>query len=335
MAEPELLPAVLVTGGAGYIGSHVCRALRQAGYLPVTYDDLSGGHRWAVRWGPFEFGALADGARLDGAMLRHRPVAVVHMAGLIAAGESVVDPASFYDINVAGTLTLLAAMRRHRIARIVFSSSAAVYGEPRLPALTEEHPTAPINPYGAGKLVCERILQDFVAAYGLRALSLRYFNAVGADPDGQIGEAHPRETHLIPLILAAAAGGRPSIAIHGVDYPTPDGTCIRDYIHVCDLAAAHVQGLEFLEARDGNHIFNLGNGAGASVRKVIAAARRVTERPIRVEIKPRRPGDPAVLVAEASKARQVLGWRPLYLDLETQIETAWRWHERIDRAAVG
>lgn len=325
---------VLVTGGAGYIGSHVCKALRNAGYVPVTYDDLSGGHRWSVRWGPFEKGSLSDSARLDAVMRRHSPVAVIHMAGLIAAGDSVVNPMNFYDVNVTGTLSLLASMRRNGVKQIVFSSSAAVYGEPQSELIDEQHPTAPINPYGAGKLVCERILQDFVAAYGIRALSLRYFNAVGADPDGQIGEAHIKETHLIPLVLAAASGRRPSIAIHGTDYPTPDGTCIRDYVHVSDLADAHALGISFLEAQTGNHVFNLGNGAGTSVKQVVEAARRVTGRPIMVQLKDRRPGDPAILVADAARAKAVLGWSPRYADLDKQIETAWKWSD-IAYAIVG
>ncbi|HEY1722418.1 MAG TPA: UDP-glucose 4-epimerase GalE [Magnetospirillaceae bacterium] len=332
--ESESSQTVLVTGGAGYIGSHVCKALRNAGYLPVTYDDLSGGHRWAVRWGPFEKGSLSDTARLDAVMRRHSPVAVIHMAGLIAAGDSVVNPMSFYDTNVTGTLALLASMRRNGVKQIVFSSSAAVYGEPQTELLDESHRTAPINPYGAGKLVCERILQDFSAAYGIRALSLRYFNAVGADPEGQIGEAHIKETHLIPLVLAAASGHRPSVTVYGTDYPTPDGTCIRDYVHVSDLAAAHVLGIPFLKEQPGNHIFNLGNGAGSSVRQVIEAARRVTGKPIMVQLKDRRPGDPAVLVADATQAKKVLGWQPAYAGLETQIETAWKWTD-IAYAIVG
>ncbi len=334
MAAPELLPAVLVTGGAGYIGSHVCKALRRSGYLPVTYDDLSNGHRWAVRWGPFEHGGLEDAIRLDNVMRRHSPVAVIHLAGLIAAGESVTDPAIYYRTNVAGTLTLLSMMRRHRITRIVFSSSAAVYGEPQTALIGEDHPTVPINPYGAGKLVCERILHDFASAYALRALSLRYFNAVGADPEQEIGEAHRHETHLVPLVLDVAAGHRPTVAIYGTDYPTPDGSCIRDFVHVSDLAAAHVQGLAFLDQNEGAHAFNLGSGTGASVREVIDVARRVTGRPIMVEVRPRRAGDPAVLVADASRALHVFGWRPQYADLETQIDTAWQWHDTAKAAVV-
>ncbi len=324
-SEPR--PAVLVTGGAGYIGSHVCKALHGAGYLPVTYDDLSGGHRWAVQWGPLEQGCMNDGARLDEVMGRYRPSAVIHMAGLIAAGDSVINPANFYDANVAGTLSLLAAMRRNGVGKIVFSSSAAVYGEPQTEQIEESHATAPINPYGAGKLMCERILQDFVSAYGLRAVSLRYFNAVGADPDGQIGEAHVHETHLIPLVLEAASGRRPSIAIYGDDYPTPDGTCIRDYVHVTDLAAAHVLGMAYLGDQPGNHIFNLGNGMGASVHQVIDTARRVTGRRIAVEMRERRGGDPAFLVANSGFACRVLGWTPKFTQLEAQIGTAWKWAE--------
>jgi len=328
MAAPETGAAVLVTGGAGYIGSHVCKALAAAGYRPVTYDNLSAGHRWAVRWGPLERGNLAHAARLENAIRRHRPFAVVHLAGVIAAGESVVDPAKYYDINVAGTLTLLSVMRRQGVDRIVFSSSAAVYGEPLATPIREDHPLAPINPYGAGKLVCERMLHDFAAAYGLRSVSLRYFNAAGADPDGDIGEAHRTETHLIPLVLDAALGLRPNVAVYGRDYPTRDGTCLRDYIHVSDLAAGHVLATDFLAANTGAHVFNLGTGTGATVAEVIAAAARVTGRPIPVRTEPRRPGDPACLVAEAGRAREALGWTPRYSMLEEQITSAWRWQNR-------
>jgi UDP-arabinose 4-epimerase len=334
MAAPEAARTVLVTGGAGYIGSHVCKALAAAGYRPVTYDNLSEGHRWAVRWGPLERGNLSHTARLENAIRRYRPEAVIHLAGVIAAGESVSNPAKYYEINVAGTLSLLGVMRQQGIGRIVFSSSAAVYGEPQSTPMTEDHPLAPINPYGAGKLACERMIQDFSAAYGLRSIALRYFNAAGADPAGDIGEAHRIETHLVPLVLGAALGERPYVSVYGTDYPTRDGTCVRDYIHVSDLAAAHVLAMEFLDGQPGAHVFNLGTGSGATVAEVIAAARRVTGRSIDVRNQPRRTGDPAVLVADAALAKARLGWAPARTDLEQVISSAWRWHNR-DKLNMG
>src|SRR5258708_3465179 len=328
MAARELGAAVLVTGGAGYIGSHVCKALAAAGYRPVTYDNLSEGHHWAVRWGPLERGNLAHTARLENAIRRHRPIAVIHLAGVIAAGESVSDPAKYYEINVAGTLSLLSVMRQQGIDRIVFSSSAAVYGEPRSTPITEDHPLLPINPYGAGKLACERILCDFAAGYGIRSVSLRYFNAAGADPDGEIGEAHRIETHLIPLVLETALGQRPAVSVFGTDYPTRDGTCVRDYVHVADLATAHVLAMDCLGTQAGAHVFNLGSGTGATVPEVVEAARRVTGRSFNVEVRPRRPGDPAALVADATRAKKVLGWVPRYPTLNAQVASAWKWHNR-------
>lgn len=335
MAVPESRPTVFVTGGAGYIGSHVCKALFGAGYCPVTYDNLSEGHRWAVRWGPLERGNLAHTARLENIMRRHRPIAVIHLAGVIAAGESVIDPAKYYETNVIGTLSLLTAMRQTGVSRIVFSSSAAVYGEPRFIPITEQHPFDPVSPYGSSKLACERILQDYARAYGIRSVSLRYFNAAGADPDRDVGEAHRAETHLIPLVLEVAAGRRRQIAIYGTDYPTRDGTCVRDYIHVSDLASAHVLAMRTLEEKDGAHAFNLGSGTGATVGEVIEVAMRVTGRPLPYRVEPRRSGDPAVLVADSSQAKQILGWTPRYDDLESQVATAWSWHNRGLAQAVG
>ena len=328
MAAAEAAPAVLVTGGAGYIGSHACKALSAAGCRPVTYDDLSQGHRWAVRWGPLVQGRLEDAAALDAAIRTWRPVAVMHFAGVIAAGESVIDPAKYYRHNVLGMLQLLEAMRRGGIRQIVFSSSAAVYGTPQQSPIPESHPQAPISPYGASKAMGERLLQDFAAAYGIRAASLRYFNAVGADSEGVIGEAHEPETHLVPLVLQAAAGQRREVSIYGSDYPTADGTCVRDYVHVTDLAAAHVLALRRQAQAEGAAAFNLGTGVGASVRQVIDAARTVTGRPIATKVLPRRPGDPAVLVADPSLARRDLGWHPNVADLHQQIASAWRWQSR-------
>jgi UDP-arabinose 4-epimerase len=328
MLMTDLQPRVLVVGGAGYIGSHVCRALKECGYLPVVYDNLSHGHVWAVRWGPLEFGELTDGARLTAVMQRYRPGAVVHMAGLIAVGDSVIDPSSYYRNNVTGTLVLLDAMRAYGLHHLVFSSSAGVYGEPDHTPILENHPMRPSSPYGATKAMVERILSDCATAYGLRSVSLRYFNAIGAAPEGDIGEAHRHETHLVPLVLDVAAGLRPNIAIFGDDFPTPDGTCIRDYVHVCDLADAHVLAVRYLDNVNGAEAFNLGGEKGASVREVIDAAARVTGHTITRRICPRRPGDPAALVADASRAKRVLGWCPAYDSLDEQIATAWNWHER-------
>jgi UDP-arabinose 4-epimerase len=320
---------VLVVGGAGYIGSHVCKALAASGMLPVTYDNLSRGHRWAVRWGPLEIGDLADPKGLEAVFRRHRPAAVMHFASFIEAGESVVDPAPFYVNNVANMLTLLQAMRRADVDRLVFSSSAAIFGAPRSVPITERHPVAPLSPYGRTKAFCESILRDFAAAYGMNSVSLRYFNAAGADPQGELGEAHSPETHLIPLVLEAAAGHRPYIGVFGDRYPTPDGTCVRDYIHVADLARAHVEALRRVETPDGGaYAYNLGNGRGFTVREVIDAARRVTRRTISAKVLDPRPGDPPCLVADSSLARAELGWKPVYSDLEVQVRHAWQWVQR-------
>jgi len=321
-------PNILVTGGAGYIGSHVCRALAASGYLPVTYDNLTHGHAWAVRWGPLEIGDLLDGARLEAVMRQHRPAAVIHLAGLIASGEAVGEPAAYYRANLTGTLSLLDAMRACSVHGLVFSSSAGVYGEPEHLPIQEKHPHRPLNPYGATKAMAERLLQDYDAAYGMRSVALRYFNAVGAAPDGEIGEAHPKETHLVPLVLDVAAGTRPHVDIYGDDFHTEDGTCIRDYVHVCDLADAHILALSYLDHSSGHEAFNLGSDTGASVRQVIDMAARVTHRPIGIQVKARRPGDPAKLIADSSRAKRLLGWCPGYASLEEQIATAWAWHEQ-------
>ncbi len=319
---------ILVTGGAGFIGSHVCRALAASGFLPITYDNLSHGHAWAVRWGPLEIGDLLDGPRLEAVIRQHRPAAVIHLAGLIAAGDSVADPTAYYRANVTGTLSLLDVMRACGVHFIVFSSSAGVYGEPDHLPIQETHPHRPVSPYGATKALVERLLADYSAAYGMRSVALRYFNAVGAAPDGEIGEAHTKETHLVPLVLDVAAGTRPHIDIYGDDFPTEDGTCIRDYVHVCDLADAHILALSYLDHSSGAEAFNLGSDEGASVRQVIDAAARVTRRPIALQVKARRPGDPAILIADSSRAKRLLGWCPGYGSLEEQIASAWAWHEQ-------
>jgi UDP-arabinose 4-epimerase len=320
--------SVLVTGGAGYIGSHACKALAHAGYTPISFDNLVYGHRWAARWGPLEEGDINDRARLDAVIATWRPSAVLHFAAYAYVGESVTDPGKYYRNNVAGTLTLLEALRDHGITRLIFSSTCATYGLPLEIPIPETHPQNPINPYGASKLMIERMLADFEVAHSLRSIALRYFNAAGADPDGEIGEAHDPETHLIPLVLDAAAGRRPTITVFGDDYATPDGTCIRDYIHVTDLADAHVLALQALERGGASDAFNLGNGQGFSVREVIDHARRITGRDIPVTIGPRRPGDPPRLVGDATRARKILGWQPRYADLDAIVKTAWAWHQR-------
>jgi UDP-arabinose 4-epimerase len=320
--------AVLVTGGAGYIGSHACKALSRAGYFPVTYDNLVYGHERAVRWGPLEQGDILDRARLDEVMNRYKPEAVMHFAAFAYVGESVADPGKYYRNNLIGSLTLLEAMRDHGSRRFVFSSTCATYGNPDSLPIRENAPQTPINPYGASKLFVERMLKDFEAAHDIRSIALRYFNAAGADPDNEIGESHDPETHLIPLLLDAASGRRPDVKIFGTDYPTPDGTCIRDYIHVSDLADAHVKALQALERSSPPSAYNLGNGRGFSVREVIDAVERVTGLKVPAPIGERRPGDPARLVSDASKACRELGWEPRIAELDQIISTAWAWHQR-------
>jgi len=322
------MSTILVTGGAGYVGSHACKALAAAGHTPVTYDNLSRGHREFARWGPLEVGDLGDAAKLDAVFARHRIEAVMHFAALAYVGESVEQPALYYRNNVGGTLELLEAMRRAGVQRLVFSSTCATYGVPERMPITEDLPQQPINPYGATKLMIERVLRDYDPAYGLRSVALRYFNAAGCDPDGEVGEDHEPETHLIPRVLMAADGMLPRIDVFGTDYPTPDGTCLRDYIHVADLADGHVRALDYLQRGGASTAINLGTGRAFSVREVIAAAERVTGRRIPVHEGPRRAGDPPVLVADATRARTVLGFAPRFTEIEPIVATAWRWHER-------
>jgi UDP-arabinose 4-epimerase len=319
---------ILVTGGAGYIGSHACKALAAAGYTPVSFDNLAFGHAWAVRWGPLVQGDILDRAALDRTIEQFKPDAVIHFAAFAYVGESVMNPGKYYRNNVAGTLTLLEAMRDHGVEQLVFSSTCAVYGNPQSIPISECHPCQPVNPYGASKWMVERMLPDFGRAHGLRSISLRYFNAAGADPAGDIGESHDPETHLVPLALDAAGGRRADITVFGDDYPTRDGTCIRDYIHVCDLAEAHLLALRALEAGHPCASYNLGNGHGFTVREVIAAAQAVSGRAIQVKSGPRRAGDPATLVADSQLIQHDLGWRPRTSELNTIVESAWRWHQR-------
>jgi UDP-glucose-4-epimerase GalE len=320
--------SVLVTGGAGYVGSHAVKELRAAGVSCVVLDNLSRGRRELALDAPLVVGDIDDRALVQRVLREHRVEAVMHFAAFAYVGESVGEPALYYRNNVAKTLTLLESMLEAGVRSFIFSSTCATYGMPERTPIEEDHPQKPVNPYGASKLMVERILRDFDAAYGLRSIVLRYFNAAGADPAGSIGEVHEPETHLIPLALQTAAGRRERLQVFGTDYPTRDGTCIRDYIHVTDLARAHVLGLEHLRAGGQSAAFNLGNGTGFSVLEVIEAAARITGKPVAWSASPRRPGDPDTLVSSATKARRVLGWKPEFADLETIIRTAWSWEQR-------
>jgi UDP-arabinose 4-epimerase len=320
--------SILVTGGAGYVGSHACKALARAGYLPVTYDNLSRGHREAVRWGPLVDGDIADRDRLGAAITQHRVSAVMHFAAYAYVGESVGDPGLYYRNNLCSTLAMLEVLRDLGICNIVFSSTCATYGLPETVPIRESALQHPVNPYGETKLAIERALHWFGQAHQLRWAALRYFNAAGADRDGEIGEDHEPETHLIPLVLQAALGQRGAIEVYGTDYPTPDGTAIRDYIHVDDLAEAHLRTLERLLAGGEAIALNLGTGCGHSVREVIAAAERVCGRKIPLREAPRRAGDPPALVADPALAARTLGWRAQHSSLDTIIGTALAWHAR-------
>lgn len=324
---------LIVAGGAGYIGSHTVLALIERGFETWVLDDLSEGHRDAIGAAGvpddrFLHGSLHDEAFLDQAFASARPAAVLHFAARCYVGESVSDPGKYWRANVGGTLNLLDAMVRHSCSNLVFSSTCATYGEPEAVPITEAEKQRPINPYGDTKLACEHMFQNFAPAHGMSSVALRYFNAAGADPGGRLGEDHDPETHLIPLVLAAAAGRRPPLKVFGDDYDTPDGTCIRDYVHVTDLADAHVRALDaLLDGRlTGFHAFNLGNSQGTSVREVIAAAEAVTGRPVPHEIADRRPGDPPMLVGSSERIARELGWKPALGDIETIVRTAWEWH---------
>ena len=314
--------AILVTGAAGFIGSHACKALARAGYLPVAYDDLRAGHREAVRWGPFVEADLGDRARLEDALKRHDVKAVMHFAASASVPDSLLRPELYFANNVGNMLILLETMRAQSVTHMVFSSSAAIYGTPDMVPIPEHAPKAPINPYGETKLIGEQMLHWWGEVHGFRHASLRYFNACGADPDGEIGEAHEPEGHLIPLVLDAAFGRRECIDIFGTDYATPDGTAVRDYIHVQDLAEAHVKALDRLFEGGDSGAFNLGTGIGRSVREVIAAAERVTGRKVPQREAPRRAGDPPVLVADPGRAKKLLHWEPSRSDLDTIVATA-------------
>ncbi|MDY6936085.1 MAG: UDP-glucose 4-epimerase GalE [Cyanobacteriota bacterium] len=324
-------PTILVTGGAGYIGSHATIELLRAGYEVVILDNLVYGHRdiaETVLKTELVVGDTNDRPLLDRLFAERDIAAVIHFAAYAYVGESVSDPAKYYRNNVIGTLTLLEAMVAANVKKFVFSSTCATYGVPKTIPIPEDHPQDPINPYGRSKLMVERILADFDRAYDFNSVIFRYFNAAGADPEGLLGEDHNPETHLIPLVLQTALGKRESISIFGTDYPTPDGTCVRDYIHVTDLATAHLQGLEYLLDGGKSEIFNLGNGSGFSVKETIEAARKITGREIKAIECDRRPGDPPALVGSSDKARNLLGWSPQHSDIDTILTHAWQWHQK-------
>ena len=317
--------SILVCGGAGYIGSHINKQLNIEGYETVVFDNLIYGHREAVKWGEFVQGDLSNIDEIESVFATHKIEAVFHFAAYAYVGESVEEPEKYN--NVANTLNLLKVMRKHGCNKIIFSSTCATYGEPDQVPITEDMLQHPINPYGATKLMVERIFKDYAKAYDLKFVVLRYFNAAGADPDGDIGESHDPETHIIPLVLDAASGKRPDIKVFGTDYDTADGSCIRDYIHVTDLAEAHLLALHHLEQGKESDFFNLGNERGTSVLEVIDSVKRVTGKDFRVTYSDRRPGDPAKLIGSSEKARRILGWIPQYGDIDTIVAHAWNWHE--------
>lgn len=319
---------LLVTGGAGYIGSHTVRKLKEAGHEIVIFDNLSSGHKEAIRGFEIFIGDLANKQDIENVFSEHKFEAVVHFAGSIEAGESMTDPKRFFDNNLANGLNLLEAMFKHDVKKIIFSSTAAVYGEPEKMPIEESDPKNPTNVYGLTKLMFEQVLEAYDRAYGIKSVCLRYFNAVGADPSGEIGADHKHKTHLLTLTLLTALGKRDAIKIFGTDYPTPDGTGIRDYIHVNDLADAHVLALDYLTKTETSDKFNLGNEKGTSVKEVIETAKKITGVDFKVIEEPRRPGDPAKLFASSQKAQQVLGWKPQFPSIEDIIITAWQWHSK-------
>lgn len=322
---------ILLVGGAGYIGSHMLKMLLGAGHQVVTFDNLSSGHRDAVLSGEFVQGDLADTAALAQVFTQHQPEAVMHFASYIQVGESVKRPDIYYQNNVTNTLNLLNTMLKHEVKKLIFSSTAAIFGEPKAVPIDELHTKQPVNPYGKSKWMIEQILADYDVAFGLKSICLRYFNAAGADPEGQLGERHDPETHLIPLLLQVASGRKPAINVFGKDYDTEDGTCVRDYIHVVDLCKAHLLALHYLEQHQQSNQFNLGNGKGFSVQEVINTVQRVTGRLIHVIDSPRRSGDPTRLIADATRAQRELAWQPSLSDLETIVQHAWNWEKKVTR----
>lgn len=322
---------ILIVGGAGYIGSHVNKALNEAGYETLILDNLSYGHKESIKWGTFVKCDLADVNKVDEIFTKYDITAVMHFSSFIDVGESVTNPEKYYYNNVVNTMNLLHVMLKHDVKKFIFSSTCATYGIPQKIPLVEDHPQNPINPYGMTKLMVEKILHDYDEAYGLKSVILRYFNASGADKTAEIGEWHNPETHLIPLILDTALGKREDIKIFGTDYDTPDGTCIRDYIHVTDLADAHIRSLKYLEDNNESNQFNLGNGLGFSVREVIESVKNVTGRDFKVTETTRREGDPAILIGSSEKANKILGWNPQYTNIDQIVETAWKWHQKLNQ----
>ncbi len=319
------MATVLVTGGAGYIGSHTCKALAAAGHRPVVYDNLTNGHAWAAKWGPLIEADILDQAALNQTIETYKPDAVIHFAGSIEAGESVRDPGKHHGNNSFGSLSLLRVVAKAEIRKLVFSSTAAVYGTPERTPIPEDHPLLPINPYGNSKLAVERMLGDFETAFGIRHAILRYFNAAGADAEGDTGEAHDPETHVIPLALRAALDPEAGFTVFGTDYPTDDGTAVRDFVHVSDLANAHVAALDFLAREDRSDCFNIGTGSGHSVHQIINAVQEATGRRLQARLGERRPGDPAILVADPAKAKRTLHWAPRFTDIQEIVESAYQW----------
>lgn len=319
---------VLVVGGAGYIGSHVCKAVASQGWIPVVYDNLSQGHSWAIQWGPFVQGDVEDQERLDGAFEQFCPQAVIHLASLINVRDAITEPARYYEHNVGGALAVLRAMVRAEVRDIVFSSTAAIYGRPHYTPIDEKHPKAPLNAYGKTKWTIEGMLEDFANAHEIRFAALRYFNACGADLDGVIGEAHRPETHLIPLAIQAALGEREKLQVYGADHTTLDGTAIRDYVHVMDLAKGHLQALCYLREKGRSIQVNLGTGVGYSVKQILVAVENFGGKAVPVEIVARLAHDSSILVADPRLAQELLGWDPRYSDLETIIASAWQWHAK-------
>lgn len=323
------MKTILVTGGAGYIGSHTCKALKLAGFLPVVYDNLSTGHRKNVRWGPLVEGDLLDRERLSAAFVQYRPIGVLHFAASALVVESMHNPGLYYRNNVGGSLSLLEAMQAHGVPYLVFSSTCATYGVAKTAKITEEHPQEPINPYGRSKLMVETMIRDFEKIHGIKSVILRYFNAAGADGDGEIGEDHTPETHLIPLVLQTAQGKRKEIVVYGTDFASPDGSAVRDYIHVEDLSDAHVRALQHLLRGQDSLAVNLGSGEGSSVFEIIRAVERVHGKSIHLRKAEKREGEPAVLIADNAMAKRVLGWEPKRSHLPLIIESAWRWHQSL------
>jgi UDP-arabinose 4-epimerase len=333
MSQAPHRGAVLVTGGAGYVGSHACKALSRAGFLPVAFDNLATGHRWAVKWGPIEIGDVRDAGLLEALMVRYRVTAVFHFAALSLVGRSAERPIEYYDVNVGGAVALSLAMRGCGLRKLVFSSTCAVYGIPQHLPVAEDTPTLPVNVYGRTKLAAENLFSDLARANVIDVALLRYFNAAGADSEGEIGEAHDPESHLLPLAIRAALEPGETLQVFGTDYPTPDGTCLRDYIHVEDLAAAHLKALEFLERTQGCHAFNLGSGVPVSVREVLASVERLSGKPVNIVESPRRVGDPEQLFASPEKARRELGWSAASTEIDTMVGSALNWHRKHSQAA--